>query len=527
MPRPRVVRCRGARVALVPMGLFDLSGARFIQVESSADGSFRFAGLAAGRDPGVTATARGHTAAWVADVVKPAGPGLRLQLSSGGRSLSGRVIDRSGRPRARCRGSGWTRGPRRQRRCLLVESAADGRWNVMVPEGHYSADAVVGSEYRPRRRRCRGIAIPSIWSWKPSGLQARRQRPSWIGCARQIPLTTVEPGQVLRSCAASRDRRGCSCRGPWRGDARTARSSAQAPDARIPGRRDGIGRACDRDRPARVVAIEDYVLGGPGDPEQLLAGQSAVWKTEELRMSCSGCANGTGPTRASALSGIGHAEGRHRGPGHARLSRAYGSGDAVAPFGGHRPPQLIRLPIRRSRDARSRSWGRSPRRRASSSAGSRATARSSWRNRASRHGGEPSCKPGCWRRCSSGSARATLGPVRRAQGAMADNALRALDITGRAHAPSMGAQRAHRGRWRGRPPMMGAHLRTRSAPTIARSAASSGAGLRSGLGREDERVKGVSNRPGGPGLAREHARCRGATHCHPRLARAAGEPRGG
>ena len=30
-------------------------------------------------------------------------------------------------------------------------------------------------------------------------------------------------------------------------------------------------------------AIEDYVLGGPGDPAQLLAGESAVWKTEELR----------------------------------------------------------------------------------------------------------------------------------------------------------------------------------------------------------------------------------------------------
>ena len=30
-------------------------------------------------------------------------------------------------------------------------------------------------------------------------------------------------------------------------------------------------------------AIDDYVLGGPGDAAQLLAAESAVWKTEELR----------------------------------------------------------------------------------------------------------------------------------------------------------------------------------------------------------------------------------------------------
>jgi hypothetical protein len=45
----------GARVALVPIGLFDLSGSVFARLESADDGSFRFAG--GGGRYGITATA--------------------------------------------------------------------------------------------------------------------------------------------------------------------------------------------------------------------------------------------------------------------------------------------------------------------------------------------------------------------------------------------------------------------------------------------------------------------------------------
>jgi hypothetical protein len=76
---------RGARVALVPMGLFDPSGARFVQVESAADGSFRLAEITAGRY-GVTATAPDLSAVRVADV-EAGRARVRLQLSTGGRRL--------------------------------------------------------------------------------------------------------------------------------------------------------------------------------------------------------------------------------------------------------------------------------------------------------------------------------------------------------------------------------------------------------------------------------------------------------
>src|SRR5262245_38185436 len=89
---------QGARGALVPMGLYDPSGSRFVGVGSEADGSFRFTGVAGGRY-GVTATAPGLTAAWIADV-EAGRSGLRLALSGGGRRVSGRVVDRSGRARS-------------------------------------------------------------------------------------------------------------------------------------------------------------------------------------------------------------------------------------------------------------------------------------------------------------------------------------------------------------------------------------------------------------------------------------------
>ena len=204
---------QGARVALVPMGLFDPSGARFVQVESAADGSFRFAGVAAGRY-GVTATAPDHTAAWVADV-EAGRAGLRLQLSNGGRRLSGRVRDRSGRPRAGAEVR-LARGLGDNGDVFLVESAADGRWNAMVPEGHYSANAVLGSDYAAAPRAAAGGS-----RFRRSGTGCRlASRPAAGGCRRLGARARDSTGhgragsRSCRSRAASRHRGGCACRRP-------------------------------------------------------------------------------------------------------------------------------------------------------------------------------------------------------------------------------------------------------------------------------------------------------------------------
>jgi erythromycin esterase len=273
---------QGARVALVPMGLFDPSGARFVQVESAADGSFRFAGLAAGRY-GVTATAPEHTGAWVADV-EAGRSGLRLQLSTGGRRLSGRVVDRSGRPRAGAEVR-LARGLGDNGDVFLVESAADGRWSAMVPEGHYSANAVLGTGYAaapralPRDYDPVDLVLDAVWPPGPPP-------PAVVDWVREheIPLTTVEPGHGLADLAPLR---------------------AIVGDARVVGLGEathGTGEifqlkhrmleylvselgfnvlAIETGLP-ESFAIEEYVQGGPGDPEMLLAGESAVWRTDEL-----------------------------------------------------------------------------------------------------------------------------------------------------------------------------------------------------------------------------------------------------
>jgi len=86
----------GARVGLVPMGFFDLSGARFAEIASDADGSFRFVDVADGRY-GVTATSPGVIAAFVSGIEERR-TGVRLRLGNEGRHLSGRVSDSIGRP---------------------------------------------------------------------------------------------------------------------------------------------------------------------------------------------------------------------------------------------------------------------------------------------------------------------------------------------------------------------------------------------------------------------------------------------
>jgi erythromycin esterase len=272
---------QGARVALVPMGLFDPSGARFVQVESGVDGDFRFAGVAAGRC-GVTATAPGHMAAWAADVEAGRG-GLRLPLSKGGRRLSGRVRDRSGRPRAgvevRLRRELGENGD-----VFLVETAADGRWSLIVPEGHYSANAVVGPDYAAAPRALAGdsvdLVLDPVWPAGPPPAAVV----DWVR-AHEIPLSTVGPGEGSADLAPLRAIVG-DARAVGLGEAtHGTREIFQLKHRMLEYLVGELGfdlLAIETGLP-ESFPIEDYVLGGPGDAAQLLAGESAVWKTEELR----------------------------------------------------------------------------------------------------------------------------------------------------------------------------------------------------------------------------------------------------
>jgi erythromycin esterase len=273
---------RGARVALAPLGLFDPSGARFQRVESAADGSFRLA-VAPGRRYGVTATAAGHVAAWAGDV-EGGGAGLLLRLGGAGRLLSGRVTDREGRP---CAGAEvrLVRGFGERGDVFLTETLADGRWRAAVPDGDYhvnaaQADRAAAQRALPRGRDAADLVLEPVWPPGPPPPSAVE----WLR-AHEIALAGVDPGRGVADLAPLRSIVG---------------------DARVV----GLGEATHGTREifrlkhraleflvgelgftvfaieiglAESFAIDDYVLGGGGDPERLLAGQSvAVWQTEEL-----------------------------------------------------------------------------------------------------------------------------------------------------------------------------------------------------------------------------------------------------
>jgi erythromycin esterase len=274
----------GARVALVPIGLFDPSGSSFARARSARDGSFRFSSAGDARY-GVTATALdGEASAWVADVGAGTA-GLTLQLDSRGRHLSGRVIDRRGRPRSGAEVR-IARGLGEAGDVFLVDSATNGRWSASVPAGEYHASAVRTGELAAQ------VALPAgldsvdlvLEPVGPPG-PAPRAVVDWLR-AHAAPLATVEPGRGLDDLASLR---------------------AVVGDARVV----GLGEVTHGTREIfqvkhRVLehlvaelgftvfaielalpesfAIDDYVLGGRGDPEMLLAGQLvSLWQTEELR----------------------------------------------------------------------------------------------------------------------------------------------------------------------------------------------------------------------------------------------------
>jgi erythromycin esterase len=278
---------RGARVALVPMGLFDPSGSRYVQVESAADGSFGFAGVAAGRY-GVTATVRDGPVAWVADV-EAGRSGLRLQLSTGGQRLSGRVVDRAGRPRGGAEVR-LVRGLGENGDVFLLESAANGSWSAVLPNGHYSAHAVLGSDSSvsrtaPPSTPARGreyvdLVLESAWPpGPPPGTVVE-----WVR-AREIPLATVEPGRGFGDLVPLRGIVG-NARAVGLGEAtHGTREIFQLKHRLLEYLVGEMGfdvLAIETGLP-ESFAIEDYAQGGTGDAAQLLAAESAVWKTEELR----------------------------------------------------------------------------------------------------------------------------------------------------------------------------------------------------------------------------------------------------
>jgi erythromycin esterase len=267
----------GARVALVPIGLFDLSGSRFATVVSDADGSFRFSSVDEGRY-GVTAT-RGSGAAWVADV--GAGAAVTLQLGASGRRLSGRVVDRNGRPRAGAEVR-LARGLGEAGDVFLVDSGANGGWSAVLPEGDYHAHAVHragASAQVATGTESVDLVVEPVGTGLPQGVV------DWLR-RNAVPLSTVEPGRPLDDMAPVRSLIG---------------------DARVV----GLGEVTHGTREifqvkhrlleflvaelgfnlfvielalAESFAIDAYVLGGPGDPEMLLAGQLvSLWQTEELR----------------------------------------------------------------------------------------------------------------------------------------------------------------------------------------------------------------------------------------------------
>ena len=273
----------GARVGLVPMGFFDLSGARFAEIASDADGSFRFVDVADGRY-GVTATSPGVIAAFVSGIEERR-TGVRLRLGNEGRHLSGRVSDSIGRPVA---GAEIHIAHRfsSEGDIFLIGTGADGRWTADVPKGNYSISAVspgyaAEQKVLPMGTDAVDLILDPVWPESPPPQPAV----DWL-LAHELPLLTVQPGGGFADLAPLRT---------IVGDARVVglgevthgtREIFQLKHRVLEFAVSEMGFtvfAMETNLP-ESFAIDDYVLGGSGDPEKLLAGQFvAVWQTEEMR----------------------------------------------------------------------------------------------------------------------------------------------------------------------------------------------------------------------------------------------------
>lgn len=272
----------GARVALVPVGLFDPVGARYAAVETAADGSFRLPGTDGSRYR-VTVTAPGGAANSEPNI-QAGHAGLQLQLSNGGRRLSGRLIDRTGRARAGAE-IRLSRSLGENGEVFLVESGADGRWSAIVPEGDYHASAVRAAHVAGQRGLPRGRDTVELVLDK-AGSPGAPPVPviDWLR-RNQIKLATVEPGHGFADLAPVRTIVG-DARVVGLGEAtHGTREIFQLKHRMLEYLVSEMGFnvfAIEFSLP-ESFAIDDYVMGGKGDPERLIDAQFvSVWQAEEL-----------------------------------------------------------------------------------------------------------------------------------------------------------------------------------------------------------------------------------------------------
>lgn len=272
----------GARVALIPTGLFDPSGATYRRVESDANGRFQFTAVANGRYA-VTAVARDGAGGWVANS-SPGDSDLRLALSAAGRRLSGVVRDRVGTPRAGAEVR-LSHGLGERGDVFVTTSAADGRFIAIVPHGEYAVSAVhdataAAPRAFPAGRDAIDLVLDPV---APPGPTPRAVR-EWVR-SHTTPLVATPGAPLPNDLAAIR---------ALVGDARVVGVGEATHGTReIFQLKHRLFELLVRDHGFNVFAIEiglpegfaldDYVLTGRGDPERMLAGQFvAVWQSDEL-----------------------------------------------------------------------------------------------------------------------------------------------------------------------------------------------------------------------------------------------------
>jgi hypothetical protein len=346
---------RGAQVALVPIGLYDPSGASYARAETVDGGRFRLEGVPGWRYV-VTATAPGHRAGKVLDV-GVGDAGVRVELSGSARRLTGRVTE-SGVPRAGVevrllRGLGETG------EIYVVESDVSGRWTAGVPAGDYLASALHAHAAAAARALPVGSDAADL-ELVPVGAAAppAREVVDWVR-AHATEVATAEPGRGTADLALLRALVGAA-RVVGLGEATHGTHEIFALKHRLVEwlvSDLGFTVFAIELGLAESFAIDDYVLGGPGDPERLLAEPSLAgsnirarsrrllrarprWSTRTSRT----------PTPADHAAGGGRPSARRSADttshsircAHSRAGKAPGSRAPPAPTPQHAPRSCVR-----------------------------------------------------------------------------------------------------------------------------------------------------------------------------------------